>query len=343
MYSPTAATPAEIAAGYTSVNGREDFEFIEITNTSSQTLPLAGLQFTNGVTFTFPNVSIAPGAFMVVASDTAAFALRYGAELQSQFGSNWQSLIVAGQYSGHLDNSGEEIQLTSPDGGVVQDFTYSPDWYSLTDGGGFSLTIRDVHQAQSLWGTAAGWNVSAAPGGSPGAAETNPVPLAGAIVVNEVLANPTVPGGDLIELHNTTSQPIDVGGWWLSDDGSNLLKYQLAANTVIVAGGYLVLSDALNYGAGSGDPGVHTPFGLSPDGFDVHLSSNAGGMAGGYRIDQAFGATPAGSRPGGTRIRPARRPSSSCRAHIRRRSELSGRRQYGDPLCLADRRQRTDV
>ena len=102
----------------------EDFEFIEIKNTGANTLPLQGLQFTNGVTFTFPNVSIAPGAYMVVASDTAAFAIRYGAELQSQFGSNWQSLIVAGQYSGHLANEGEEVQLTAPNGGVLADFTY---------------------------------------------------------------------------------------------------------------------------------------------------------------------------------------------------------------------------
>ncbi len=79
MYDPVTATPAEIAAGYTSVNGREDFEFIEIQNTSSTALPLQGLQFTNGVTFTFPNVTLAAGHYMIVASDTAAFDLRYRA------------------------------------------------------------------------------------------------------------------------------------------------------------------------------------------------------------------------------------------------------------------------
>ena len=74
MYDPVAATAAEIAAGYTSVDGKEDFEFIEIQNTGSTALPLQGLQFTNGVTFTFPNVTLRrAGGYMVVASDTAAF------------------------------------------------------------------------------------------------------------------------------------------------------------------------------------------------------------------------------------------------------------------------------
>lgn len=298
MYSPTAATSAEIAAGYTSVDGREDFEYIEVQNTGSQTLPLQGLQFTNGVTFTFPNVSIAPGAFMIVASDTAAFATRYGAELQAQFGGNWQNLIVAGQYSGHLDNSGEEVQLTAPSGGVLADFTYSPDWYSLTDGGGFSLAVRDINESSSLLNSAAGWEPSGSPGGSPGTIETNPIPLPGSIVINEVLANPVTPGGDMIELLNTTGQSINLGGWWLSDNSTNRTKYQVAGGTIIGAGGYLVLTDSRNYGAASGDPGVHTPFGLSKYGFTVALSSNAAGAAGGYQMQQTFGATPAGASAG---------------------------------------------
>ena len=47
----------------------------------------------------------------------------------------------------------------------------------------------------------------------------------------------------MIELHNTTSQPINIGGWFLSDSSTNLTKYQIAANTTIAAGGYLVLTD----------------------------------------------------------------------------------------------------
>ena len=37
------------------------------------------------------------------------------AELQAQFGANWQSLIVAGQYTGHLNNGGEEVTFLDCD------------------------------------------------------------------------------------------------------------------------------------------------------------------------------------------------------------------------------------
>ena len=62
MYAPLPATAAEIAAGYASVDGAEDFEFVELQNIGTTALPLQGLAFTNGVSFTFPNVSLAAGA-----------------------------------------------------------------------------------------------------------------------------------------------------------------------------------------------------------------------------------------------------------------------------------------
>ena len=42
MYDPLPATAAEIAAGYTSVDGKEDFEFVELQNIGTTTLPLRG-------------------------------------------------------------------------------------------------------------------------------------------------------------------------------------------------------------------------------------------------------------------------------------------------------------
>ena len=198
------------------------------------TLPLAGLRFDDGVTFTFPNVSLAPNHYMLVVANQAAFHIRYPGVSTS---------LIAGQYSGHLDNAGEEVRLDAPNGGIVQDFTYSDDWYKQTDGDGFSLTVRDPLQATSLWASADGWRASAAPNGSPGSAETNPIPNPGSIVFNEVLAHPTTSGGDMIELHNTTSQTIDISGWFLSDNSANLAKYQIAANTTLAAGAYLVLTD----------------------------------------------------------------------------------------------------
>ena len=118
MYDPLPATAAEIAAGYVVSDTSEpwkDFQYIEIENTGTQTLPLAGLQISGGIDFTFPAVSLAAGAYIVVCSDTAAFAIRYGTELKAEFGSNWQSLVVAGQFADHhLSDSSDEIELRRP-------------------------------------------------------------------------------------------------------------------------------------------------------------------------------------------------------------------------------------
>ena len=111
MYDPLPATAAEIAAGYTSVDGKEDFEFVELQNIGATTLPLAGLTFTNGVSFTFPAVSLAAGAYIVACSDPAALNIRYPNILSSEYGSSW--LTEAG-YSGHFNNGGEEVTLERP-------------------------------------------------------------------------------------------------------------------------------------------------------------------------------------------------------------------------------------
>ena len=222
---------------------------------------------------------------MVVVSNQAAFQERYP---------NVSAGTIAGQFTGHLSLGGEDVQLTSPDGTVSEDFKYSSSWYPQTDGGGFSLQVVDPNASNAVLSTAAGWEPSGTPGGTPGAAEANPIPLPGSVVINEVLANPTTPGGDMIELANTTAQAINVGGWWLSDSSSNLEMYQIATGTILAANGYLVLSDSKNYGASSGDPGVKTPFARSPYGFSLTLASNVAGVAGGYRDVEIFGATPPG-------------------------------------------------
>ena len=48
------------------------YEFIEVQNTSASiTLDLAGVKFTQGVDFTFPSATLAPGAFLVVVGTRA--------------------------------------------------------------------------------------------------------------------------------------------------------------------------------------------------------------------------------------------------------------------------------
>ena len=279
MYNPAAPSPEEIAAGHTDNNA---FEFIEVGNIGAQTLPLQGLRLSDGVSFTFPNVSLAPGQYLLVVANAAAFQFRYPTVNPS---------IIAGQYTGLLNSTGEKIDLDAPSGGTVHKFTFNNTWYGPTDGEGFSLTIRDPLQALSLWDRNEGWRSSAALGGTPGYSDTLPLP--NSIVINEVLASASGSQGDMIELYNTSSEPIDIGGWFLSDSSLDRAKYRIAVGTTLAAGGYLVLTEAAHFGAAATDPGRLTAFSLSGTGGDVYLASNASGAPGGYRDHVSLEMSPA--------------------------------------------------
>ena len=62
-----------------------------------------------------------------------------------------------------------------------------------------------------------------------------------AVRINEVLTHTDSPAEDWIELHNTADSPIDVGGWYLSDDVDNLAMSQIEAGGSIPAQGYLLI------------------------------------------------------------------------------------------------------
>ena len=291
MYDPLPATAAEIAAGYVvsdTSNPNRDFQYIEIENVGTQTLPVGGLQISGGIDFTFPqyegNVSsnpvltLAPNHYLVVVADLSAFTIRYGAELQAKFGSNWQNLIVAGQFADHhLNDVSDEVELSSPNGGVIEDFTYQSSWYPQTQGGGYALMIQSPTEALSLCASSSGWEASGTYLGTPGFADPVTLPLPGAVVVNEVMSNPSAPSGyppgDMIELYNTTSQSINIGGWFVGNNNSGMMGYEIAAGTAIAAGGYYVLTQAYNFGTLASDPGRLVPFTLDPAGDTVYLSN----------------------------------------------------------------------
>ena len=56
-----------------------DFEFVELRNLSpDKTLDLTGIRFTEGITFTFPASTLAPGAYILVIKGLASFRSIYG-------------------------------------------------------------------------------------------------------------------------------------------------------------------------------------------------------------------------------------------------------------------------
>ncbi len=165
-YNPAPATPAELAVNpfFTDL----DFEFLELRNIGSTPIDLAGVHFTAGISFTFSGenaLSLAPGAFVVVAANPQAFAARYGA-----------STTVVGPFSGTLSDGGELLTFKAADASTIQSFPYDDRWYPATDGGGYSLVLYDVRTGAATLTTQANWRQSAAYGGSPGAAEPNAAP-----------------------------------------------------------------------------------------------------------------------------------------------------------------------
>ncbi len=111
----------------------KELEFIELQNTGSTSLSLAGLRFVQGIEYPFPgDAVIGPGEFRVLASNAVQFQKRYG-------------FFPDGEYGGQLDNSGERVSLAGTGGDTLLSVEYddkSP-WPEDADGGGYSLVAKD--------------------------------------------------------------------------------------------------------------------------------------------------------------------------------------------------------
>src|SRR5262249_1554447 len=58
------------------------------------------------------------------------------------------------------------------------------------------------------------------------------------VVLNEFLAHTDAPAVDFIELFNTSQQPLDLGGAWLTDNPATN-KFRLPSPTIIPARGFV--------------------------------------------------------------------------------------------------------
>src|SRR5262249_52768818 len=144
--------------GTTNIDG-DEFEFIELKNVASTNLELSGLHFTNGITYTFPVGSfIAPGKFVVLVSNPAAFTNRYPA------------VHVDGVYTGRLSNGGENLALVHATAAPVCSAAYGTQtpWPTSPDGTGFSLVPVNPNFNPDP-ANPVSWRASSRIGGSPGA------------------------------------------------------------------------------------------------------------------------------------------------------------------------------
>lgn len=163
-YHPAPPSPDEVAAGFLDA---ERFEFLELHNPGANTYDLQGVSFIAGIQFNFKTSSVvrlAPGGYVLLVRDRAAFAARYGS-----------AGPIAGEYSGKLDNGGERVVAVDAFGRTLIDLTYGTraPWPASADGKGVSLSVIDPMGEVNSPGN---WTTSVYPGGSPG--ESNlPAPL----------------------------------------------------------------------------------------------------------------------------------------------------------------------
>ncbi|MCO8124654.1 lamin tail domain-containing protein [Stieleria sp. TO1_6] len=265
-----------------------DAEYLELRNitsgSSAVTIDLDGVTITDGPSapFTIPlGTKLGPGESALLVHDQVIFTSTYPGVDPSR---------IVGQYEGKLSNSGERIRVVDASGNEIADVTYDVDdpWPQWADGVGGSLVLVDpalVPVAET--GKPYHYIGSVEFGGSPGAVGQSPF----GIVVNEVLAHTDEPLSDAIELYNPTDQPLGIGGWFLSDDGSEPEKYKIPAGTTIAAGEYIVFDES-DFNPSSANGNSLVPFALSAaKGDSVWLFSGSGGSATGLEDQVQFDAT----------------------------------------------------
>ncbi|MEE2968111.1 MAG: lamin tail domain-containing protein [Verrucomicrobiota bacterium] len=126
----------------------EENEFIELMNISDQAIQLTGVSFSTGIQYTFEgNATLDPMA---------------------------RTVLNPGDYTGQLDNGGENITLLDADGNIIESFRYndkSP-WPEAPDGNGPSLVrIAPEHRLDPE--LASSWRPSVQDNGNPGSSDAS--------------------------------------------------------------------------------------------------------------------------------------------------------------------------
>ena len=136
-------------------------EYVELLNSSSEPVSLAGLAFTAGIVFSIgrdEEVTLDAGERAVIVQDQAAFVAEYGGAPR-----------VLGEFAeeSRLDNSGDRLRAED-NGGVTFNVNYGDGerWPAEADGQGHSLVVSGDPD------TAAGWRASVESGGNPGDSDT---------------------------------------------------------------------------------------------------------------------------------------------------------------------------
>ena len=224
-------------------------QWIELFNRSGAAVDLSGWQLDGGINFTFPAASsLAPGAYLVIAKNIAAFNTAHS------------GVTAIGPFSGNLSDSGERVALLDTLGNVVNEVSYRDHypWPQFTDAGGSSLELRNPfadNSAPEAWAasdetTRSSWQnytftqTAVTPTFTPPINGFHELRLglldAGEVLIDDVsvIENPSGSNRELIQNGGFTS---GTSAWRLlgthdkssvvSDGGGNVLKIVASATT----------------------------------------------------------------------------------------------------------------
>ena len=252
-----------------------NLEFLELKNTGNDILNLKGISISEAISFSFEEDKfLSPGKFVVIVSDSNSFHLRYPA------------VIVDGEYSGQLANSGEQIVVAALND-VLINFEYSDDlpWSVLADGSGFSLVPKSEVSELSE-GEGAYWRNSSNIHGSPGNDDSDLIVSYSGLWINELLPHTDLPQLDAVEFFNAEEDTIDISNWYLSDSKSDQFKYKFPSNSKIPPGEFLVVDES---DFNVGEKGFR--FNRSGDGvylFSSNENDDLTGYSTGWKFDAQF-------------------------------------------------------
>ena len=231
-------------------------DWIEIYNPNAQPVELSGLWL----------------------SDTLATPRKYQIPARSFIGSGPEGFLRFWCANGtDADFTGFSLNATS------EDAVISTAAGTVISGVHFVSQIPGISEGRlpDGTGTIVRFITTATPGNA------NFLPLTN-VFINELIAHTDPPLEDAVEIFNATGDDLNIGGWYLSDSQDNLLKFRIAPETIVPAGGFRVLYE---YQFNSDNP--TTPFSFSSaKGDQVYLSqSTAPGTVTGYRAFAEFDAS----------------------------------------------------
>lgn len=239
-------------------------EFIEIFNGQDYFEDMSGYRIDGDVHFMFPQGTILQsGGFLVVARDPAAVQTYYGITgVLGPWRFNTNVTATATNITAeNLPNTSGTVRLENELGAhlLIVDYDSRGEWPAAADGAGHSLVLARPSYGE---GSVKAWAASENIGGSPGRRESYAASPLRSIVINEFLAHTDPPQSDFIELFNTSTQPVDIGGCWLSDDfGTN--KFKIPGGTILPGYGIIAWNEA------------QLGFSLSSDGEEILLVNPA--------------------------------------------------------------------